>query len=199
MKQILAKTLCVAALLTAVSAAQAALYSYNFNALRTAGGTTGWNVQLETDDWITWNVIGIQSLAGADAATANADTIAFSFFDDIPINTANQVLMVSGTGGTNIGPNPLQGGDWVQDPFKFNTPLGARQLQPSGPNSSIFTGSFTLDNSLQAKYLQMRIQGPVEQWNTQLIAVTPEMPGGVLLLAALIPVGFIARKRFSGA
>ncbi len=195
MKQILARTLCVAALLSAVSAAQAALY--NFNVLRTAGGTTGWNVQLESTDFITWNVLGIQSLGGADAATVPADTINFSFFDGPDVMLDNQVLMVSGSGGTNVGPNPLLGGDWDMDPFKFNTPLGSRQLQPTGPNSNVFTGSFTLDNSLQAKYLQMRIQGPVEQWNSDIIPVVPEMPGGVLLLAALVPVGFIARKRFA--
>jgi len=197
MKQIFARTLCVAAMLSAVSAAQAALY--NFNVLRTAGGTTGWNVQLQSYDMITWNVLGIQSLAGADMATANADTINFSFFDGPNVDTDNQILMVAGSGGTNVGPNPLLGGEWEMDPFKFNTPLGARQLQPSGPNSNIFTGSFTLDDSLQVKYLQMRIQGPVEQWNSDIIPVglTPEMPGSVLLLAALVPVGFIARKRFA--
>lgn len=194
MKQILARTLCVAALLSAVSAAQAALY--NFNVLRTAGGTTGWNVQLESTDLINWNVLGIQSLAGSDMATAPADTINFSFFDGSDVTVSNQILMVSGAGGTNIGPNPLLGGDWEMDPFKFNTPLGARQLQPSGPNSNIFTGSFTLESG-DARYLQMRIQGPVEQWNSDIVPLVPEMPGNVLLLAALVPVGFIARKRFA--
>ncbi|MGC4044883.1 MAG: hypothetical protein QM758_13905 [Armatimonas sp.] len=209
MKQIFAKALCVAALLSAVTAANAAIY--NFNVPRTAGGGTGWNVKLQTNDNVTWNILGIESLSGAQAATAPASTIEFSFYDDV-LGT-NQILMVSGNAGTNVV--GLNGGEWVNgpsgpgivDPFKFNTPLASRFLQPyggptpssPGDGSTLFTGQFVLDNSIAANYFTVAMQGPgfENQWSTNLIAVTPEMPGGVLLLAALIPVGFIARKRFS--
>ena len=195
MKHIFAKTLCVAALLTAVSAAQAAFY--NFNVPKTSGGGTGWNVQLQTLDNISWNIIGIESLAGANAATAPASTIEFSFYDDL--TQSNQILMVSAIGGTDV--IGLNGGVWASDPFKFNTPLASRFLKPSGLGSTKFTGSFTLDNSLEAKYFTVAMQGPgfANQWTTSLIGVAPEMPGSVLLLAALIPVGFIARKRLGTA
>ncbi|MGC4043449.1 MAG: hypothetical protein QM758_06560 [Armatimonas sp.] len=207
MKQIFAKILCVAALLSAVSVANAAVY--NFNVLRTAGGNTGWNVKLQTSDNITWNVLGIESLTGAQAATARASTIEFSFYDS-GICTC-QALMGSGSGHTNaVG---LNGGLWTNgpsgpgtvDPFKFNTPLASRFLRPyggatpatPGSGSTKFTGGFTLDNSIAAQYFTVSMQGPgfQNQWSTNLIAVTPEMPGGALLLAALLPVGFLARKR----
>jgi hypothetical protein len=204
MKQIFAKTLCVAALLTAVTAAQAAVY--NFNVLRTSPpgsglGTQGWNVQLSTADNISWNIDGIQSLVGPNAAIANASTIEFTFFDGMN----NIIGVVGGSGATSpVQIVPPVGGSWgAPDSFgKFTTGDPTLFLRPSGSFSTMFTGDFQLDPFADpASYFTVGIQGPGgNQWSTRgPINLTPEMPGGVLLLAALIPVGLIARKRLGAA
>jgi hypothetical protein len=195
MKQLLAKTLCVAGLLTAVSAAHAG--AYNLNVTRTSGlgaANTGWSVSLYTSDNITWDVLGIQSLAGANMAAADANVVSIAFLDDM----GNQIDWVSSLNpATSPVVGPL-GGPWLTNlsNSRFESPDSTKNLKPSGATSTLFKGQFTLDPSLNASTFVVNVQGSLAQWSTSApVPITPEMPAGVLLLAALVPVGLIARRR----
>ena len=197
MKNMIATTLCLGAMLGMVSSAQA--ITYDFNVLQTsiipAGGTgiTGWNVKMNSVDNITWNVTSVSALGGI-ATPTNAQTIQFSFFDGLGI-TGN---LINGTAG---GTGSVAASAWAYDNnpgVRYDAAGGATVLAANGSNS--FSGGFTLANG-SAKSLLVNIQGQTGQWQgiVSPLGLTPEMPGSALLLVALLPLGLVVRKHMGNA
>jgi hypothetical protein len=205
MKQIVAKTLCLGALLGMVSSAQAITFTINApqTSVLPAGGTSAWKVVLDTTDFISWTVTSITDALVPGQTPGNVNSITFTFFDGDGFTGSVLNGLAGGTGGvTTIGGTVAStaANPWQYDvsPSGFTatglqTPL---QSQNAGGTLPQFSGQFTLNGA--AKSMVISLQGQPQQWQgTLATTVTPELPGSALLSVALLPLGLVIRKRMA--
>lgn len=201
MKRIFALAICLAATLC-VSSAQAA-YTQNVEAKTLSGGATNfWNVLFSTNDYQSWTVLVTPSVA-----QPNGDL----FFIDVSIldgtdNNNQGTTSAIGVGGRSNGvvytasptnpwvPNGAGGGN-----ANWNVASGSL-LKVNRDGSQSFSGSFSLSSPIKVGSVSATLRGRdggfTRQWDAE-AAFTPEMPGGVLLLAALLPLGLMLYKKGS--
>jgi hypothetical protein len=204
MKQIVATTLCLGALLGMGSSAQAITFTFNAGqtSILPVGGTSAWRVSMTSTDFISWTVNSITAVAPGQVP-GNVNSITFTFFDGE--NFTGSVLngIAGGSGGTGtvgVG-NPVVS-PWTYDvnPAGFSALGGQTPLQPGVANAAQFSGAFTLAGG-PAKSMIISLQGQPQQWQGQLGSfatdVTPELPGSALLSVALLPLGLVLRKRMA--
>jgi uncharacterized protein YceK len=207
MKNIVAKTLCLGALLLPVSSAHAVL-NFNFNVIQSSflpdggQGTTGWNVIMRSTDALdtVWVVDSITAMGGTFKPLEDATTINFTFTTGL--NGSGSI--VQGTPGGTGGVNNPGFNNWDYQPgtgltgIKFDTGLSNTVLSANAGPTDTFKAGFTLANG-NAKSLLVNIQGPTGQWQGLVspLGVTPELPGSALLSVALLPLGLVLRKRMA--
>jgi hypothetical protein len=205
MKKILTLAMCFSAMLS-VSSAQAAAYSYNVTTNTLANGATNfWNVLFESNDRQSWTVLVTPS--GSPFGSPNADL----FFIDVSILDSNgDTVQTSAIG--NGGRSP--GSSYTASPANLwtkNSPGGGNANWNVGTGSAFkvnrngtqsFSGSFSTVSPTLFGAVSATVRGRDGSTNRQwdgVTAFTPEMPGGVLLLAALLPLGLALRSKAGAA
>jgi hypothetical protein len=203
MKQLVAKTLCLGAVIGMVSSAQA--ITYTFNATQTSilptVGTSAWTIVLDTADNVLWKINSITAAPGQTPGNVNA--ITFTFYDDT--FTGNTIFGVANPGAPGTFGN-VNGGSpaWTYDDSPGVTFVADTSSNILSANN-IFTGQFSLA-SANAQSFVVSLQGNPHQWQGKqaLIPIpnatatlTPELPGSALLGVALLPLGLMLRKRMA--
>ena len=193
MKKIFTMMVCLAAMLMSVSAHAA--YSYNVTAGPAGGGASNfWSVLFSTNDYQTWTVVAKPS---ASAPNGSPNQLNFA----VRPGTANSTSGIVNLGGqTDLAIGNIAWDISGGSNAGFTSPDTANNLQPAGlaGSGSTFTGSFKLASVVKVGSLKATLTDdtftPSRTWSGT-SSFTPEMPGGVLLLAAFLPMGLMLRKK----
>ncbi len=205
MNKILVMSICSIGMLMSMTSAQAANYIINpvssttNNPPNSLPVTGTWKVLFNTSNWILWNVqvdwidAGIGPVNQVPIAQQNVfgvNLMSFRFKDGL----GNSV----GIAGTPTG-GTIPGGLWSGAGFggaaNYSTSTTGHYLKLNGSNT--FKGQFMTSQAVTNGSITASLTGSStanKNWYGT-AALTPEMPGGVLLLSAFLPLGLMLRKK----
>jgi len=197
MRNIFAGLLAAAGVVMFAGAVSAQTYSGIATAANNKAIGGSFNVTLQEISSTQWAVTNVQGLGGNSTSTG-ADHVTFTFYQGANFTDPISTVTFSGTSGTNAGlyTNWGAGGNGADGNYEweFGGP-GANSIKVNGSNIFETSGGY-LTTSDPVRSVTVAVQDG-GQWDANII--TPEVSTLWLLIAAIVPLGLIARRRSSAS